>query len=360
MNFREITIGKLPDFIESEEYSKLNPKPITRLRAISQFNNPAAQSEDVALVFISENNTLLAFAGLLPDEISGFQETVFSNTGWWVHPMLGRKYGLPVFFKALQASGARMFFTDCSEHTKSILEKTGLFDFSAPVSGTRFFLRFYTGKLLQRKGKSSFFSKPFFVADAFLNWFVSLSFQAMRMEKNCPGYLVQPVQEINPELEIFIATHAENYHLKQSGNKLKWVVNNPWVTAEKNEPEVNYPFSHKVENFKQQLLAVQKKGVTVALLLLSIRNNQASIPYIYFKKDYLADIVHVLWTFISRLNIDSIVIFQTELLDAIKVTGVPFIFRTKIIRFFGHTKELNPIFAAEKKFQDGEGDVAFT
>jgi hypothetical protein len=102
MKIREITVGELPDFVRSEEYALLKPKPITLSRALSQFKNPQARPEDVALVFASENHTLLAFAGILPHAAKGSEELVFSNSGWWVHPELGRKLGLTVLLKAFQ------------------------------------------------------------------------------------------------------------------------------------------------------------------------------------------------------------------------------------------------------------------
>lgn len=66
MRIREIKIGELPGFVKSEEYEKLRTKPITPLRAHSQYKNPHADAEETALVFAAENDTLYAFAGIFP------------------------------------------------------------------------------------------------------------------------------------------------------------------------------------------------------------------------------------------------------------------------------------------------------
>src|SRR6056297_2333431 len=166
MRIREITVGDLPAFIRSGEYVKLQPKPITPLRAVSQFNNPHARKKDVALLFASENDTLLAFVGLLPHAVPGDSEPVYSNTGWWVHPSRGRKLGLPLFLKAFRLSNQRMFFTDSPAYTKNILEKTGLFTYLPPQKGMRLFMRFYSGKWLGKKRKNCRAVPLFSLSDA--------------------------------------------------------------------------------------------------------------------------------------------------------------------------------------------------
>ncbi len=360
MNFREITVGGLIDFIHSEEYSKLEPKPITSLRAVSQYNNPAAHENDIALVFASENNILLAFAGLLPDNIIGSSEPVFSNTGWWVHPELGRRYGLPVFLKAYTSCHRRMFFTDCSEYTKTILEKTGLFLFQPPLAGSRFFLRFYSGNLFRRKGKGRVITALFSIADAFLN---SLFFPwiAYWRKKNLPhGYSVQNVEKINEELDAFIKKHSGKNYLKQYGDKLNWIIQNPWVTDKNNVLPVSYPFSHITNSFRQEFLEVKKNEETVALMCLSIRDNQVSVPYIYCDEKYLIDTIKLLWNHLILSGVESMTIFQADVVKAIRKAKVLFIFKLKIFRFCGYSKELSQVFSGDKKFQDGEGDVAFT
>jgi hypothetical protein len=359
MKIREITIGDLSDFIRSEEYEKLQPKPITPLRAISQVKNPHARKEDVALVFASENNTLLAFAGLLPHAVSGLSEPVFSNSGWWVHPKLGRKLGLSVFLKAFQRCRKQMFFTDCTAHTKSILEKTGLMTF-LPVTGNRFFLRFYSGTWLLKRGKNRFVSLFFSTLDRVLNSLIFLRFPFLLKKRLLQEYSIQTSDTITADLAAFIEKHPGSCFLKQDSNKLNWIVHNPWITTHKKEPVISYPFTYRVNNFKQEFLVIQKRRKTVALLLLSIRDNHASVPFIYFKKNVLNEVAHNLWFYLIQSKTDSLVVFHPELTEALKKGGAMWFFQKKITRFAGYSKELNFIFEKKRYFQDGEGDVVFT
>lgn len=361
MKIREITVGELPDFVRSEEYALLKPKPITPSRALSQFKNPQARPEDVALVFASENHTLLAFAGILPHTAKGSEEPVFSNSGWWVHPELGRKLGLPVLLKAFQHCNGRMFLTDCTAHTKSILDKTNLFHFIPPVTGSRFFLRFYTGSLLRRKGKKGPVPFVFSFIDKLLN--ISLLYFAsiVQNKEQNDKFSIDIVKILNSEHVTFIQKNPGKSFLTQDAGKLNWVVQHPWVTTENDSTADSYPFTHKVESFKQEFLEIRHNKKLVAILLLSVRDNHASFPFIYFKKEVLNDVAHLLWNCLAKMKADSLVVFHPELEEALRKNKRIWLFRRNVVRYAGYSKELKVLFGEnEYFFQDGEADVVFT
>ncbi len=361
MNFREITVGELPDFIQSREFKNLQPKPITHLRAISQSKNPHARKEDTALIFVTDNNKLLAFAGLLSHKTQDSKERVFSNSGWWVHSQLGSKFGLPVFLKAMQKCRQRMFITDGTAHTKSILDKTGLFTFSPPVNGSRYFLRFYSGSWMQKKRKPLFLSFLFSIVDKILNTLFSLRFTFLFKKRPSEKYSVKFRTLLNKELSDFIKQHPGDSFLMQDCAKLNWIVQNPWITSAKEDPGFSYPFTYRVENFSQKFLQIKKGSETVAMLLLSVRDNHASVPFIYFKNGVLNEVAYFLWNHLIQIKSDSLVVFHPELRTALEKNGKIWLFKKNIIRFAGYSKELNSIFAEKKyAFQDGEGDVVFT
>ena len=361
MRFREITVGELPGFIRSEEYANLQPKPITALRALSQFKNPHARSGDLALVFVAESNTLLAFAGILPHLAREVSEPVFSNSGWWVHPKLGRKYGLPVFLKAFQLCQKRMFLTDCTAHTQSILEKTGLFNFIPKINGSRFFLRFYFGDLLRRKGNIQMLSPLFSWADAGLNALLSMRGYLFPGKNKLPGFSLNTIHVLNENHAAFIAKNSYDSFLEQSIEKLNWIVQNPWVASQPADSDISYPFTYEVKSFSQEFLEIKNGKELMALLLLSVRDNHASIPFIYYKKGTLNDVAKMLWPYFVQIKINSFVVFHPGLEKAFSKNRRMWLFRKRIARFAGYSKELSPLFEEKKySFQDGEADVAFT
>jgi len=361
MNFTEIKVADLPGFIESEEYARLQPKPISPLRAISQFKNPQANKDDIALVFISENNTLLAFAGMLSHELKDNHKHIYSNSGWWVHPQLGQQFAIPVLLKAFQLCNKRMILTECSSHTWNIIEKTRLFSFYPPVKGTRYFLRFYSGDIVSKRSSNQLIALPFLFADKIINTLCSIRYTRLLKRKSTKKYSINLHQSLPPDLGQFIEKHSGEHILKQDINLLNWIVKNPWITTSLEASKINYPFTNHTTSFKQEFLEIKKGEQTLVLLLLSIRDKHASIPYIYYETNSLTEIAPLIWDHLIRLKVNSLIIFKHEIRDAIERNGKIWLFKKNIIRFAGYSKHLNSIFTpVEFSFQDGEGDIAFT
>lgn len=361
MIIREITVSELPDFIRSQEFALLNPKPITALRAISQCKNPHARPHNVALVFASEANILLAFAGILPHEVPEQNEPVFSNSGWWVHPVLGRKMGLPVFLKAFQHCSGRMFFTDCTAYTQSILDKTNLFTFVPAITGSRFFLRFYTGNLLQRKGQKEPIPTLFSFVDKTLNALLSFRILIISGKNQKMEFSLNTLKMLDSKHASFIEKNPGNSFLKQDYKKLNWMIQNPWVTCEKNNSPVMYPFTTQVDSFRQEFLEIKKGTRLVAFLFLSVRDNHASIPFLYFEKEFLNDVTQILWHYLIHIRSNSLLVYHPEFEEALRKNKRIWLLRKNIARFAGYSKELSFLFKEKEYFfQDGEGDVVFT
>lgn len=360
MNIREVTVGGLIDFINSKEYTRINPKPITPLRAYSQAKNPAARSEDVALVYIAAEDKLIAFAGLLPDEPGEGSKPVYSNSGWWSHPELGRKYGLSVFLKAFQACNRRMFFTDCTSYTKEILEKTGMFDFKEPVEGKRYMLRSYLNDYWRRKGGYRLFSGLFNAVDNTVNYFLLFRISKWSKKYLPQGYSVQILHEVDEKLNAFIINHANNHFLRQDGDKLNWIAKNKWLSTDRHTDKLPYPFSQVAEKFKQEFVVIKSDNRTVAMFFLSWRDNHVSIPYTYYNKDHLHTACVLLIKYVVKQKACSLIVFRPEIIKILQEVEIPSAIQLKLTRYVGFSKELSKEFSGDKIFQDGEGDVAFT
>ncbi len=362
MIIREIKIGELADFVESEEFRKFEIKPISPLRAYSQHKNPHADAEEIALVFAAENDKLFAFAGIFPHKMTLGEESVYSNTGWWANPDSGGQWAIPVFMKALQLCNQRMVLTDCTAHTKYLLEKTGLFTFVPEIRGQRYFLRFYLGDMFRRKGKNHLISFAFSCIDRALN-----SFLPARLKKNLKktvdeNYMLTSTEFIGNEHVLFIEKFPGKSFFRQEVSKLNWIVQNPWVTSEKNVSEIAYPFTFKVDDFRQEFLEIRKGNELVALLLLSVRDNHASVPYIYYSDGSLAIVSRLLWSYLIKNSMDSLLAFNPELnSELMKKSRKNYLFVRNIVRYAGYSNTLQDLFAEnEFFFQDGEADMVFT
>ena len=359
MNIREVKVSELADFVNSEEYEMLDFKPISPLRAVSQFYNPVANPDDIALVFVSEENKLQGFAGLLPDKLNDDDSPVSSNSGWWIKP--GKNHlALPIFLRALQKSNRRMFFTDCSAQTKSILEKTGMFGFLPPVTGERYFLKYCFSQVMSRKGAYEIVINTLGVFDLVLNFLFSLRMKWFMTSKKLKNASIYAIPVIDDELSEFITEHSPNNILKQTGQKLNWIMLHSWLTTDQSTAGIQYPFSYRVEKYAQELLLVKKQNEICGVLLLTVRDGMASVPYIFYRKEFLGDIALQIRIYLEKIQAESVVVFNPQLRRAMKTKGFPSVYKKKISRFAGYSNDLKTTFEKYRYFQDGDGDVAFT
>ncbi len=361
MKIKEIKVEGLASFIESEEYRQLNPKPITKERAISQFNNPNADSDHTALIYVAAGPELLGFAGLLPRKINSAGIPVFSNTCWWAHPQKGKGLAIPLILKIIEESGSSLYLAESTPGLKSILEKTGKFEFSGPIEGVRGFIRFYFADIfLNRFKQLKYLSGIVSLGDVALNFLTTpLRFYFQKkFEKG--SFETEPVDTIGREVEEFINQYSETDFIKKAPGDFEWFKKFPWLTVSTGGKLYDYPFSHVVKQFGLEYFVLKKEGVLKAFVAISNRDNLARIPYIYFDKEDISNVVQSVMSIILKKRYDSLVVFHPGIVEYMEANRMPFLYRKKEIKFTGVTKSIYEYFMAKPYLQDGDGDVVFT
>lgn len=360
MEIREVKIGELVSFVHSNEFERLSPKPITVLRAVSQFHNPDADPAQTALIYVTDGNNLLGFAGLLPRKINHSGVPVFSNTCWWVHPEKGRGLAVPLILKILEKSASSLYLAESTPQLKAILEKTGPFEYFKTVSGVRGFLRFYTtGIFANRYPKLAKLSFLFVWMDSTLNFLAQpYRFLALKILGN-NNLEIETTQTIGPKLESFINEHSSTDFIRKTPDSFYWFRDFPWVGVSGGKT-VNYPFTLEVNSYTLEYYTFKFKGEIKAFAAISNRDNLARVPYIYFDKDCMPEVVKAILWIILRKRYDSLLVFQPDLAGFINTHRMPFLFRKKMEKIIGATKPVYRYFLQNPTIQDGDGDVIFT
>ena len=365
MNVKEITVTELPDFVKSELWQQLNPKPLTHLRAISQFHNPRANPNDVALIMAYENHELTGLVGLLPNLINGqVDQPACSNTCWWAHPEKGKQLAIPLFFKAFALCGQRMFMTDCTPHTLSILKKTNWFEFPDTTPGIRGFLKFNLHEIIPSKFPATRKLKPLLkLSDQTLNLLLAPYRMGIRSRfiRNAPN--VKYLTSLTDELCTFIENHSVNEFTRRSGMELEWIIQFPWIKAKNVDPALTpleYPFSYIVESVEQYFVKITLSDQTIGLLFISVRDGHMKVPYAYFNEKDASEILKVIYQQALLKNAVTLTVFNPPLVAAMDLAAHPFIFRKKIKRLIAISKQLAGLYQKYPQLQDGDGDVAFT
>lgn len=365
MQVLEIRVSELESFVQSDLWKRVEPKPITGLRAISQARNPRAQPDDVALIIAFGENVLLGLAGLLPDWSGAVQQLkTYSNSCWWAHPEKGRHLAVPLFLKALSRANQRMFLTDCTPHTYKILQQTGLFFFPETPAGLKGFLRIRPGELLPARFPGARKLLPLLkIADSALAliFFPYLKLNQGLYAKKAPETVCK--QSIDPEMEVFISQHSSREFTRRTAADLRWIMQYPWIcekTGSDFQEQLQYPFSHLVGQFSQYWLNVYVSGKLAGLLFFSLRDGHMKIPYVYFDDQFAGKIVDAVYFQALKEKVVSLTVFNPRLVAAMKLQSKPFIFSKETKKLTAISKALAGEYENCPEFQDGDGDVVFT
>ncbi len=361
MIIREIKVGELPGFVDSELFKSINPKPITGLRAISQFNNPRARPGDTALIIAYEGDTLLAMAGLLPDYIAGNPDhPVSSNSGWWAHPEKGRHVALPVFARALKSCGHRMFMTDCTPHSREILEKTGWFEFREPLKGIKIAFRFYFHQMAEHRFGSGHISKTAGLADKLLNGLFSPLLNPGKRKSQGSDVSVSLVTVIDDHLSRFIREQNQDEFSGRSANDIEWALNWKWLTTKVENDILNYPFSAFTKSFEQIILVFAGNKNTIGLAIVNVREDHATMPYFYAVPGKEQSVWKALFNEVKKLNINTLTCFRPDYIRFLNEHKISRLFAKRVYRHVAVSKELLTLFHKYPSIQDGDGDCIFT
>ncbi|MBN2634787.1 MAG: hypothetical protein JXR61_00855 [Prolixibacteraceae bacterium] len=361
MLIKEIKVRDLHGFIKSEEYSRLDIKPITELRALSQINNPDADSDDIALIYVANNNELLGFAGLLPRYINGEKVRIFSNSCWWAHPQKGKGIAIPLLFKLAEKANFNLFLSESPPQIQPILEKSGLFELLRKDRGIRGFIRFYFADIFAKRFKDhQWISKLIVPFDIILNFIFSPLRLFYQIKFGSQSFEIDPVSEIDENIFTFIKEHSKSELVQKTPATFQWFKNYPWVKEDLENEFINYPFTHRVKKYELCYFVLRKENEIKAFVAISNRDNLSKIPYIYFNSCDIREVFYTVMKLILIRKYDSIVVFHPEIIDFIRQNKMPFFRRKKEIKYSGTTKQIYQYFKQKPIIQDGDGDVIFT
>lgn len=356
MKITSLKIAQLKDFVESEEYKRLDIKPITPDRAISQSKNPSALPEDIALIYAEENDHLLGFIGLLPFKAHG--DRFFSNSCWWSSASnLNRNVSMFLFYSAIRASGNRFVVVDGTSHTKKVLEATNFFVFADNNLGFRGFSRIYLNDLFRSKYPSlasfSCLIRPFdFLGNILLRLFSTIAFH--------PIFDFEDVSTQDPRLAHLIQDHSEEMFFDRQLDDFNWIMSNCWL-VNNCASQLNYPFSYKVEDFYLKFVLVKGNGTLIGAILVSVRNGHLRIPYFYLEREVdPKKMASAIEQFVRFENYRSVTVFNSSLASNLKKAKRLFFMKKEIERVTCFSKEMEGYYKSHPIFQDGDGDAVFT
>lgn len=363
---KKIQLNELLDFIKSDEFSRLENKPISSLRVSSYLNNPYAKQDDVVLYMAFDVGTLVGYRTIWRDNFYFLESS--KSFGWlsgnWVHAKYRRKgISTQLFNEVYKDWNGKLMYTNYAVNSKLLYDKTGHFSNIKPLIGIRFYTRFCLGEILEKKHKIFKSLKLLIVFfDGVFNFLFDFRFLFLKKRKLKSEVIKNEIW--NTKIDIFLKDFKEKEFFKREEKVYKWIQDFPWVGENndiKNEA-LTYYFSLYAKDFQNNYFTFyDEKSELIAFLWLSLRDGHLKIPYVYFKNENLEEIVSFILNKVKEEKVKTFLVYDKEIEKKLK-QEMYFITKKTFYQNFFATKKLglNPENIQNKEIQSGNGDVIFT
>ncbi len=367
MKFIEIKVKELNAFVDSAEFHQMKILPISTLRARSQSVNPAADPNDIALIYaLNEESMLIGYIGILPAKVHSEEVSkIYFLSCWWVHPEAGRTIAMKLFFRMLELTNHRVFFFHLPEKVAAILKAMGNYSSPTMNDGLKGFMKLdIQNWLIGRKPRLSFL-KPLLVAsNAILNIPLDLR---LRLKKSQLAKQIKFKTELisgPAEADLnFVSKITSGKTIFRSIKEIGWIKANSWITIDSARFKLEadrYNFSLLANDWQQQWIRICNGNEVKGIAYLTIRNGVASIPYIWFESGDSTEISKCIAKLLVEMKVKSFQTYNQQLLLGFAEIENLFVHKRQLHRHIAWPNEMDSMMKYEYLLQDGDGDAVFT
>lgn len=345
-------------FIQSDIYATMPVLPISKHRAISHIQNPRANDDDVLLILTYENNHLLGYLGILPDDIYAYNGKVF-HVGWlsciWVSPQArGKGIAKKMVLKAYEAYNHQILITNFTREAGLLYHKLDIFENLPDLVGYRYYRKMCLANILpNRFPKTKPLNFLFKLFDATFNLFWSPLLKKKNIEINIKNSL--------PSENFLLQSNVFNVSVgfKRSEKEFNWIENYPWIKQVKTKSKEadKYHFSSEEKQFESMFFQISEKDEVLGYIRYIFRNGHLRIPYILYSTMNVEVFAKAITGLVSQKDASYITLFLPD--DIKRKLNFRYIYKKPIKRHFKITKELIRKIDAITLF-DGDGDASFT
>ncbi len=354
LKLRTFKLFELEDFIHSKEYLALENVPISPQRALSYIHNPRAEKEDIVLYGLCQKNEWVAYRTILSDYLISKGEKI--KFGWlsgnWVAPKY-RRQGLStqLFWNAYEDWNQKLLFTNYAPESEKAYLKTGAFTTLHTLNGYRYYLKANTAEILPHKhtvfkNQQNNLKK----LDALLNQF-SLS-KEYALAQNAE------ILEFDA-YDFFKDIDNQNFFFQKGSSDYQWWVKYPWILNEKSEenPYSAYYFSDINSTYQRKIIRISN-STQASILVLSLKNKVAKLPYYFIQEADLPDLIQSLGYLFNKEGITHFTCYDKNVNQKLSHS----IFKKKFTQNFYVTNTLKDKLSAQEGLPifSGDGDGIFT
>ena len=366
---RSISLSELQEFIKSEEYLLLDNIPVSPQRASSYLENPKTTENDIVLFLAYEQGNLVGYRTVLPDSLIAENKVIpFAwLSGSWALPEK-RRQGISTLLleHALEAWDYKIMFTNYAPESKAVYDKSGEFTKYASIDGIRVYLRFLFSEVLPPKSKLFKKLEPVLkLSDYVLNGIADVRFKREVSSITQDQIRIKEINTLDEKTIEFITKRSYNNFTCQKISDLKWIKAHPWI-QEKKQAGINdkkYYFSsssHRYINIQLEVYGSDNR--LVAYLMIIVIGNKLTLPYCYYSGESYKLIPDIVFSNMIQYKLSYATIYHPEVVNEILKQKKGYIYKKTIPRHYYCSVGLLNNLPDPKtiKWQDGEGDAAFT
>ena len=365
---KDIKTSQLEEFIDSDEYKKLEHIPISRLRTISNIHNPGGDKDDKLLFLAYDDDKFIGYLGAISDGFSIDNES--HKVAWlscmWIDNNY-RRQGLAVKLlnHAYEIWDSNLLITNYIPASGKTFEKTGKFTEFKSLQGIRGYIRFNLAEIfiLKRPGLKSI-KWLILLFDFFTNLINGIRLVFWKMAMNIKSIKIEYLNEIDAETDEFIKQRSKDNLSPKDKSVFDWIMKYPWVlnTPFKDYTSQRYEFSAVNKNFNQLFIKVlNNENKVLAFLMLTVHGTHLKTPYLFFDEDCSHVVRKVIYAHLLNLKVRTFTTYHPQLVEIIRSKRNPFILTRKMYHRSLITKELLARIKDKDRYilMDGDGDCAF-
>jgi len=355
----------LPEFIQSAEFLQQKYWAISKHRALSQYNNPRADKDDVALIVAYNQDEMLGYIGALPDYlmIPNNKTKIAWISTWWVKPKERHTSLAKQLLDAIIAAyEKRVLVSGFTPQEEQIYRNHFDLEPLRPLKGYTYQFKSCKHQKIKQRNLSGLIQNAFLrIVDGVTNalWFKQSKIK--KYAKHSSRLIeVDDVSDLNDFFEPFMLRNI----FKRNVNTLNWINENPWVLNEPFDAEQKkkYAFDSAAKNFycKHYVLYDEEQKVE-SYCMVVFNNGQLRVPYLFAKGGTIGEITDFLWHLAAKENAFELVFFHKFLGDYLESKKYPAFKKFESYRKLYAGNFISWYFSEESDvtIADGDGDSAF-
>lgn len=279
-------------------------------------------------------------------------------SGNWVHTDFRRK-GLSeqLLNECLSDWGGKLMFTNYAPNSENLYLKTGYFKPIHQFQGVRCYLFPKTKKLISTVNKNSISKLLFSIIDLLIALISTVRLLFYKKKTN-PEIRFETNEFPDETCYQLLEKSGENDFFKRGVNEMKWIFENPWISANKYPGFEKYPFSVWSNSFFYQTVKVFYEDQFSGFFIFSVREGHLKTLYFNIPENLQTETALYLKEFCKKHKIEVATIYNNEIAQQLFKRKFPFLHAKKYGQKIYSSFQIE--ISQDQTIQDGEGDVIFT